>query len=720
MTHRVRVHRTFAVWALIVLGGSIAGTAVFDRLSSSLDPVASSESKRTERRLQQLTGTAASVVVVVPGDPRERDTKELIRRATAQLAVTPGVVHVNGYPLASDPRLLASDGTASLITTSVAVGLDDDEIDRLIRHVQRISVDVFGGRAKVAGSLLVDSVLGATAESDLIRADAIAIPLVLVLLAFALRSRLAIALGFVSIVATVTGSLALIYALSLVTEVSVFAVNVVTMFALGLTVDYGLLFIGAFKDHRRNHSSLALNGDSSDVAAAVRYAQATAGRTIMVSGLTVAAALTGLLVFREPVLRSLGFGGIGATLFAISVANTLLPAMLTRFGHTIAVNAARPGHSAQFERLAALTQRRPAVALAFGLSILAFLAAPILGLRTEGLDIRSLPIDSPLRVTVSTIASQFPAVRAEPITIIADTATTTPSLNSYTATLQQRPKVAAVTVSALTNQLSRIDVVPTGDSAGSDAQQVVASIRKSRPGFTIGVAGEAAEDLDFTNSLTRRLPFAATVIVAMTLALLWALTGSIVIPLKAVALSALSLFASIGALVWGFQHGHLAGLLNITPIGGLEPVIILLTGVFAFGLSTDYEVFLLSAILDARRQGQPTPTAIGTGVRNTGRLITTAAALLIIVFIGFAAGDLLIVKQLGVGLIIAVALDATLVRLVLVPATLALLGHANWWMPAFLHRLHRRLPAIPHHPAPGIVFVDSAATSSATTSSETP
>ena len=697
-----------------MLAGSIAGSVVFDRLSSSLDPVASSESKRTERRLQQLTGTAASVVVLVPGDPREPSTTELIRRATAQLAVTPGVVQVNGYPSASDPGLLASDGTASLITTSVAVGLDDDEIDRLMRHFQRISVDAFGGRAEVAGSLLVDSELGATAESDLIRADAIAIPLVLILLAFALRSRLAIVLGFVSIAATVTGSLALIYAISLVTEVSVFAVNVVTMFALGLTVDYGLLFIGAFKDHRRNHSSLPTNGDSSDVAAAVRFAQATAGRTIMVSGLTVAAALTGLLVFREPVLRSLGFGGIGATLFAITVANTLLPAMLTRYGHTIPVNEARRGHGVRFERLAALMQRRPAIALVFGLSILAFLAAPILGLRTEGLDIRSLPMDSPLRVTVSKIASQFPAARAEPITIIADTATTTPALKSYTATLQRLPKVATVTVSALTNQVSRIDVVPTGDSAGSDAQRVVATIRDSRPGFTIGVTGEAAEDLDFTKSLTQRLPFAGIVIVAMTLALLWALTGSIVIPLKAVALSALSLSASIGALVWGFQYGHLAGLLDITPIGGLEPVIIVLTAVFAFGLSTDYEVFLLAAILDARRQGQPTPTAITAGIRNTGRLITTAAALLIIVFIGFAAGDLLIVKQLGIGLIIAVALDVTLVRLVLVPATLALLGQANWWMPAFLRRLHQRLPAVPHHAGTGIVFVGSATTSSDT------
>lgn len=699
---------------MLMLGGSIAGSVVFDRLSSSLDPVASSESKRTERRLQQLTGTAASVVVLVPGDPREPKTTELIRRATAQLAVTPGVVQVNGYPSAGDPRLLASDGTASLITASVAAGLDDGANDRLIRQVQRISADVFGGRAEVAGSLLVDSELGATAESDLVRADAIAIPLVLVLLAFALRSRLAIALGFVSIVATVTGSLALIYLISLVTEVSVFAVNVVTMFALGLTVDYGLLFIGAFKDHRRKNSSLPTNGGSSDVAAAVRYAQATAGRTIMVSGLTVAAALTGLLVFREPVLRSLGFGGIGATLFAITVANTLLPAMLTRYGHTIAVKAERPGHGLRFERLAGLMQRRPAVSLAFGLSVLAFLAGPILGLRTEGLDIRSLPIDSPLRVTVSTIAGLFPAARAEPITIIADTAATAPLLDSYTATLQQLPNVAAVTVRALTNQVSRIDVVPTSDSAGSDAQQVVESIRTSRPGFTIGVTGEAAEDLDFTKSLTQRLPFAAIVIVAMTLALLWALTGSIVIPLKAVALSALSLSASIGALVWGFQHGHLAGLLNITPIGGLEPVIILLTAVFAFGLSTDYEVFLLAAILDARRQGQPTPTAISTGVRTTGRLITTAAALLIVVFIGFAAGDLLIIKQLGVGLIIAVALDATLVRLVLVPATLALLGQTNWWMPVFLRRLHRRLPRAHDHTATGIVFVDSATPSTDT------
>ncbi len=717
--HRpIRVTRTFGAWAIVVVIGVIAGAFVFDRLSTSLDPVASSESIRTERRIEQLTKTAGSIVILAAGDPRLAPTAGVIRKAAARLDTVPGVVRVTDYTATNDAQLLASDGTASLIVASVAAGLDDDAGEEVLAAVTEISNDVLPG-AQIAGGLSVDAELGATAETDLARADLVAIPIVLLLLAVALRSRLVIAFGLALIVATVTGSSAFVYALSLVTDVSVFAVNVVTMFAVGLTVDYGLLFIGAFQQHlsthhRSNRSDTNTTGvapdATSEVNEAINHARSTAGHTIIISGLTVAAALTGLLVFHEPVLRSLGFGGIGATLFAITAANTLLPALLARYGHRMSTridsandHASTAASGARFARLATAVQRRPVLAVAFGIGVLAILGAPLTGLRAEGLDVRSLAIDSPLRVTVSHIAEKFPASRTEPITILATANHEAPELAIYTATLRKLNGVTTVMTTSLGSGHTRIDVVPAATSADHRAQRLVNQMRDNRPGFPIAVTGEAAEDLDFTTSLTERIPLAVTVVAVMTLLLLWALTGSVLIPIKAVVISALSLAASIGVMVWGFQDGHLAGLLNITPIGGLEPVIVLLTCVFAFGLSTDYEVFLLAAVLDARLHGEPTPMAITTAIRTTGRTITTAAALLVVVFVGFATGDLLIIKQLGVGLIVAVALDVTLVRLILVPATLTLFGNANWWNPPFLQRLHRRLPIALRHrvTAPG-------------------
>ncbi len=706
----IRPFRTFAIWALITVLGAVAATLVFDRLSSTLDPAPSTESMRTERLLAGLTGTSSSIVLLIPGDPRRPNTNTLLQSASRQLAATPGIVRVADHPTTGDARLVAVNGAASLIVADVATGLDDDASDALLASATRIADEVFDGRAEVAGSLAVDAELGATAQSDLLRADLIAVPIVLLLLAFALRSRAVIGFGLVSIIATVTGSLAFIYTLSLVTDVSVFAVNVVTMFAVGLTVDYGLLFIGAFQRHLTDHADNAHvtraridDGAHTAVLAAVHFARTTAGRTITMSGLTVAAALAGLLVFKEPVLRSLGFGGIGATLFAVAAANTLLPAMLTRFGHRMARRVTTHHSDATaanaFERLATTVLRRPVAAVAFGLVILGALGAPIVALRAEGLDVRSLPADSEVRTAVGRMGENFPALRAEPITVVAGVASTSPQLAEYLSVLRRTVGVAGVSVTSLDPQRTRIDVVPTGDSADRNAQRIVSTIRSRPPSFSVSVTGEAAEDLDFADSLTQRLPLAIAMMAMTTLVLLWAFTGSVIISIKAVVISALSLAASVGALVWGFQDGHLAGLLGFTPIGGLEPVIVLLTCVFAFGLSTDYEVFLLAAVLDGHRRGQSTATAINNAIRATGRIITTAAALLIIVFLGFATGDLLIIKQLGVGLTIAVLIDATLVRLVLVPASLALLGRANWWNPRALQRIHRRLPEFIRHGA---------------------
>jgi putative drug exporter of the RND superfamily len=267
---------------------------------------------------------------------------------------------------------------------------------------------------------------------------------------------------------------------------------------------------------------------------------------------------------------------------------------------------------------------------------------------------------------------------------------TGPSLVIHVAGDPRSPHTRNAIVQA-TRSLTALDGIVSVRSVSSNTRRVSAELMATDGKSSLTVAGEAAEDVDFTNSLTHRLPLSLAVVVLLTSLLLWALTGSVVLPLKAIAVTTISLGASMGFLVWGFQNAHLSGLLNFTPVGGLEPVIVVLTCLFAFGLSTDYEVFLLSAIIEARDRGLTTKLAVIDGIERTGKIITTAALLLLVVFVGFATGGLLIVKQLGVGLAAAILIDATVVRLVLVPASLTLLKSKNWWSPKWLRQLHRRL-----------------------------
>jgi putative drug exporter of the RND superfamily len=673
----IRSWPVFATWLAIGVIGIALAASMLGRLSSGMDPALSSESKMTERAIAHITGTGPSLVIHVAGDPRSSPTRNAIVQATRSLTALDGIVSVRS--VSSNTRrgsaeLVATDGESSLVVVVLASGLSENRKDSLLDEVAGISKRQFGANGEIAGSLVVDSALGDLAESDLIRADVIAIPLVLLLLAVALRSWRLVPWGLASILATVGGSLIVVFAASLVTTVSVFAINVVSMFAIGLTVDYLLLIV---TEYRRDPSALA-----------------KAQRTVTFSGLTVAAALTGLLVFDEPVLRSLGIGGIGATLTAIAVANTLTPALLHRSGHLLrgprnVELATEARHSSRFGRIATAVVGHPGLALAVGLVSLGALASPLAGLRSAGLDIRSLPADHAVRTAAERIADQFPVTRSNPITVLASARATDPDLTNFAAFLQKDSRVVSVGVEKLDAERSLIEIVPSANGRG--AATLVGELRLSQPGFSLTVAGEAAEDVDFTNSLTHRLPLSLTVVVLLTSLLLWALTGSVVLPLKAIAVTTVSLGASMGFLVWGFQDAHLSGLLNFTPVGGLEPVIVVLTCLFAFGLSTDYEVFLLSAVIEARDRGLTMKPAVIDGIERSGKIISTAALLLLVVFVGFATGGLLIVKQLGVGLAAAILIDATVVRLVLVPASLTLLKSKNWWSPNWLRQLHRRL-----------------------------
>lgn len=662
------------VWLAVVLGGGIAASVVFDRLSSSTDPTASSESQQARRIVEAATGEHDTILALVTQTP-----PDAVRDIAAGLRQVPGVHRVRS---SADGELAPPDGGGTLLAIGLRTGLDDQAQNSTVDAVRAGFDRLPAGTVLLGGYPVIDRELGATAEADLIRAEAIALPIVLILLGFAVRSMVGTAIGLTLVVTTVTGALALLLGMSLVTDVSSFAINVVTMFGMGLAVDYGLLVITQFRRERAT---------GTPVTQAVAATMASSGRTVAFSGLTVALALAGLLAFAEPIVRSMAYGGIGTVAVAVAATLTLLPVLLRRFGHRVppAPDVAGGGG---FGRVARLVQRRPVWVAGGALLVLAALAAPLLNLRLEGLDARALPVGSTARHDTTQLERRLPTLARTPITVVTATPPSDPRLPGYLDRLRGIDHVATAGIRPdLAGQLTVIDVTVDGPAAGRDAMSVVDDIRASRPGFDIQVTGLAAADRDFITSLLHRAPYAAALIALATFAVLLLVTGGVLVAAKAVLMNLASLAGSLGALVWIFQEGHFAAPLGFTPTGGLELVIVVLAAVFAFGLSTDYEVFLLSSVMAARHDGQDSDTAVATGIARTGRVITTAAALIIVVFAGFAAGDLLIIKQLGVGLAVAITLDATLVRLALTPALMTLLGTHNWTGPGWAQRASRHL-----------------------------
>jgi RND superfamily putative drug exporter len=467
--------------------------------------------------------------------------------------------------------------------------------------------------------------------------------------------------------------------------VSVFAVNVATMFGLGLGIDYGLLMVNRFREER----SAGL-----DIEHAVERTVATAGVTVAFSALTVAVALCGLFVLDVPALHSIAAGGIGVVLAAMAAALTLAPALLAVAGRRIGTGRGAPaatggaGHG-YFARISRLVQRRAVpVIVVVGLG-LAVVAAPLAHARFGRPDGRSLPRSSPSRQLWEIGHTQFPAQVAEPVTVVARTSSTDPRLAAWVDEVRALPGVRSVAVD-VGNGIPVIDVMPAGGDQSDAAQRLVHTLRRDKPAFPVLVTGNAAELVDFKAALFGRLPVALAIVAFATLVLLFLMTGSVVVAVKALVMNALSLGATLGVLAWVFQEGHLSGVLGFDSTGSLDvlaPVLVLL---FALGLSTDYEVFLLSRIKEVYERTGDNDTAVAEGLQHTGRIITSAALLIVVVFAGFATGGFLVIKELGLGLAVAVVVDATVVRTLLVPATMKLMGERNWWAPQPLRRLHRR------------------------------
>jgi RND superfamily putative drug exporter len=480
------------------------------------------------------------------------------------------------------------------------------------------------------------------------------------------------------------------------TEVSVFAINIITLLGLGMAVDYALFVVSRFREE--------LDAGRSTTEA-VERTMATAGRTVAVSGLTVAVALSSLVLFPQVFLKSMGYGGVAAVVVAMVAALTALPALLAILGRRVnawriplpssrrrsgADGADGADGGGAWARVAYAVMRRPVLVVLGAVVLLGVLASPFVHAGFGGIDARVLPAGTESRVVAERVKAEFPRGAGEIEVLVsgADVAAAT----AFAGDVARLPHVTTAAVTANRGTSSLIAVGYDADPTAPAVRGVVADIRAlpAPAGARVLVGGQAGALTDLLNSLADRLPWMALIVAGTTMLLLLLAFGSVVLPVKAVLMNAVSIGASFGVVVWIFQDGHLSGPLGFTSTGYVEATQLILMLAILFGLSTDYELFLLSRVREEYDRTGDNTAAVATGLQRTGRIITSAALLLVIVVGGFATGGITFVKMIGVGMIVAILVDATIVRALLVPATMRLLGRANWWAPGFLARLYRR------------------------------
>ncbi|MEJ3744216.1 MMPL family transporter [Actinomycetes bacterium KLBMP 9797] len=663
-----------ATWAVIVIVGFGVGIGVFARLTADIDSGSGSESARAEALLESRAPESPAFTAVVHGhaadDPALRSA---VDAAIADVRAQPGVADVTA------PRASGATGQALLFQVTLRPGEGAEAAaEAAAARLARIPI----GTVTAAGDPLSGDEYGVQAQEDVQRAETLTTPVVLVLLLLIFGGLVAAGLPLLIAFAGVAATFGILFAFSAVTDVSVYAVQVTTMLAVGLGVDYALLMVNRFREER------ALDGD---IAGAVTRTAASAGRTVLFAGLTVAVALAGLIVFPDPFLRSMGLAGMAVVVVDMLAALTLLPALLRLFGRRI--KPAKPAAGLGFfGRVARAVQRRPVVTLVAAGGAMLVLALPVLGMRLSQGDPRLLPASTATRQLYDALETHFPeANRPDPIVAVATAAPDSAEVRALRDRIATVAGIRSVEILPAGTDLAALRAYPVDATSSDRTKAAVTEIRALPSPMAVEVGGDAAFLVDYEAMLAQRAPWAAGVVVLGTLVLLFLLTGSVLLPIKAVLTNALSIGAALGVVVWVFQDGNFAGLFGREALDATNLTVPVLVAAIAFGLSVDYEVFLVSRIRERWLAGVPSERAVAEGIQHTGRIITSAALLLVVVFAGFLVGGFAPIQAIGLGLVLAVALDATVVRMLLVPATMTLLNRYNWWAPNPLRRLHARV-----------------------------
>ena len=690
---RVLVNYRKAAVALFVIGILVAGAVgslIFSRLDSGGYSDPNSDSYKVYEYLRDdLKVEDPAVVVVIDAGDRDVTEPAVAQQALAlekMMAEEKGVTRtLSFWGSGADANLKSADGKAAYVLIygeGEAFSPDSADLGKLFQ--EKYDGEFSGLRLYAGGVAVVGHAITKKISDDLKIAEAISIPLTFILLAFVFGALAASAMPLIVGVSAIVGAFFILYLISLFTAVSVYSLNLTTGMGLGLGIDYALLMVNRFREELNKGKSV----DES-----VITTMATAGKTVFYSGLTVLVTMVSLTFFPLPFLKSFGYAGVSVVALAVVGAIFGLPPILAMMGKRINKGPVRksamtPKDDGRWADTARFVMRRPVPVVLLSLIALGIMAAPLQNISFSQGDSRMLPASNPAAIATALQTERFPGQTGTPIEIITfDGADKVDTLNEYANRISQVPGIVGVVPPQVIGEDVRIVAYQSMLPRTPESQKLIHDLRdvKAPTGTLIG--GVAADYTDSQDGISRTLPWAFGWIAISVLLLVFVFTGSIILPIKAVLLNVLSLAATMGVLTWVFIDGNLQWLVgSFTVTGSLDTSIVILIAVVVFGLSMDYELFLLSRIREEHLEGRSNVESVATGLQRSARIITAAAVLLAVVFAAFVTSGVTSIKTMGFGVALAVLLDATLIRALLVPALMRLMGERNWWAPKSLQR----------------------------------
>ncbi|MBV9311240.1 MAG: MMPL family transporter [Solirubrobacterales bacterium] len=679
-----------------VVGAAVAG--VFGvGVSNSLWPYSAkdpaSQSVKAENRYEASTGREIDpgvVALVSSGNVGTAAARQRVDQVASELRAQPEVAQVQSFYTTQNPAMISRDRESTYV-----LAYFKPLSDKALKNVAQQIENRFAGQSdvKLGGDAVASAQANTQVGNDLAHAELLAFPFIFLLSLLFFRSLVAsllpLLLGVLAIVVT-------FFALRIVAsfvDVSVYALNFTIGLGLGLAIDYSLFIVSRYREESAKHGYGA--------EALTRTLQ-TAGRTVLFSSLTIAAAVGSLMVFPQSFLYSMGIAGAIVAVTAATIALTVLPAILAVLGPRVnaltpkrlqraAERESRPAERGFWYRLSHLVMRRPAQVAVASAALLIALGIPFTHIKFIQTDARVLPTTASARHVDTALNRQFPPNRTAPLEIVVGAPARSTQANQIAARIGRLGDVSAVASQPAGPNNALIAVAPLHDPLSSQTEQLVRNVRAIKALVYVGVAGETASFVDLGHSLGSHLAVVLAIVIGATLLVMFLFTGSVLLPVKAVLMNFLTLSAMFGILVFIFQDGHLQGLLSFQSEGALDATQPIFLFAVAFGLATDYGVFLLSRIKEAREAGAPNAEAVAVGLERSGRIVTAAALLFAVAIGAFATSQIVFIKELGIGAALAVLIDASIIRALLVPSLMRLLGQANWWAPRPLRRLHARI-----------------------------
>jgi putative drug exporter of the RND superfamily len=685
------------VLLLAAVGAAIAG--VFGAgVASHLSPYGANDpatqSVKATNRFQAAAGRQIDpgvVALVASGDVRSAAARQRVTAVAAELRAQPDVASVASFYSTHNAAMVARDGRSTYVVAYFKP-LADKRLSDDAKLIERRFANQHD--VKLGGGAVANAQVNAQVSHDLAHGELLAFPFIFLLSPLFFRSLVAAALPPLLGGLAILGTFFLLRIISTFADLSVFALNLTTGMGLGLAIDYSLFMVSRYREES------AVDGFGLP---ALRRTLQTAGRTVLFSSITVAAAAASLAVFPQRFLYSMGIAGAIVALLAAALALTVLPALLAVLGPRVnalsparlrhaAEREARPARSGAWYRLAQFVTRRPARIAIASAAVLIALGIPFTQIKFISVDARALPASASAHQVQYALDHQFPPHRTNPLEVVIGAPARSPQARALTARISRLPDVSAVTPAQPAGpSLALLQVAPVQDPLSAATKRLVHDVRAIQTPFYLGVAGQTAAYLDLEHSLGVHLPAVLVIVIASTLLALFLMTGSVVLPIKAVVMNALSLSAMFGILVLIFQDGHLQGVLGFHRLGAVDATQPILLFAIGFGLATDYGVFLLARIKEARDAGAPDKEAIALGLERTGRIVTAAALLFAVAVGAFATSQIVFIKELGIGAALAVLIDSSIIRALLVPSLMELLGSLNWWAPRSLRKLHDRI-----------------------------